>query len=500
MSRGRALRRTISLVASVALAGLLGGCQLVSGLVSAREEAESGQAGTPALPSGPRVTFEQTRARDPQAALGAREHPKIVRAFGGAMRVPGLEDVLALVAGRLVEANAEADRAFEVTVLDSPTVNAFALPGGYLYVTRGLLALASDASEVAAVLAHEMAHVTANHGVLRGRQAKGKEIADKVASEVVSNPVVGAVAKAQGERRMERFSQTQELQADALGIRLLGKAGFDPFAAARFLEAMARYRAWHGEGGDDMSTTHPSTPRRVELARRHARAIGPPGTGERLAERYLKGVDGLLFGDREKEGFVRGRVYAHKPLSIRWEAPEGFRLRNQPEAVLAPGPDERALRFDAVPERGNGAPVDYLRSGWVNGLEDASVRGAVVAGLPAARARAQAGDWRFSIAVIAKGGRLFRMILAAPRAASQAAEMDALLDGVLASFRVLSKAQAARLKPLQVDLVTVAPGDSVARLARRMADVGDAGALLRALNGLEADEEPAAGSIVKIVR
>ena len=484
----------------LALSVLLSGCQVISGLTSARDDAET-KAQAPAAPAGPRVTFEETRARDPQARLGAREHPKIVKAFGGTYSSPAMEDVLALVAGRLVEANGEADRAFQITLLDSPTVNAFALPGGYLYVTRGLLALASDASEVAGVLAHEMAHVTANHGVLRGRQQKAKEIADRVVSEVVSNPVAGAVARAQGERRLARFSQQQELQADALGIRLMAKAGFDPFANARFLDAMERFRAWRREGGaDDMSSSHPSTPRRIELARRHARAIGPPGTGETLRERYLRGVEGLLFGDRESEGFVRGRTYAHKPLSIAWEAPEGFSLVNKPEAVIASGPNEQALRFDAVPAKGNGAPEAYLRSGWVNGLRAGSVRRATIAGLPAARAAAEAGDWRFSIAVVAKGARLFRFILAAPRGQADQAAMDRRLDAVTASFRVMGAGERSRLRPLRIAVVKVRAGDTVASLAARMKGVGDPEPLFRAMNGLGPNGTLKPGTSVKLVR
>ena len=119
--------------------------------------------------------------------------------------------------------------------MNSPSVNAFALPGGYLYVTRGLLALANDTSEVAAVLAHEMAHVSSNHGLERSKQAKVVDIADRVVSDVVTNPMIGEVAKASTERRLAAFSQRQELQADAVGIKHSVRAGFDPFAASRFL-------------------------------------------------------------------------------------------------------------------------------------------------------------------------------------------------------------------------------------------------------------------------
>jgi Zn-dependent protease with chaperone function len=145
---------------------------------------------------------------------------------------------VARIVGALTLVSENPQQAYRITVLNSPAVNAFALPGGYLYVTRGLLALANDASEVAAVLSHEMAHVTANHGLERQRREQEVELAGQVAEELFSNSIAGRQVVARGKLSLAAFSRNQELQADVIGVRMLGEAGYDPFAAARFLESM----------------------------------------------------------------------------------------------------------------------------------------------------------------------------------------------------------------------------------------------------------------------
>ncbi len=231
------------MVAALALS--LAACRI--GDVLETELAANVQSVTPSTESdAPRVDVDSVRASDPEARLGAARHPQVVAQNGGVYSNPKLEDLLTIVTGRLIAAG-EADeptRAYEVTILDSPLVNAFALPGGYLYITRGLLALANDTSEIAAVLAHEMAHVSASHGVARSREARSEELVETVLADVLTNPVAGQVAAGAVRQRQAAFNQRQELQADALGIRRLGKAGFDAFAAARFLESLARFTAW----------------------------------------------------------------------------------------------------------------------------------------------------------------------------------------------------------------------------------------------------------------
>ncbi|HEX5933293.1 MAG TPA: M48 family metalloprotease, partial [Pseudorhizobium sp.] len=176
-------------------------------------------------PSETPQIVDEVQKNDPRAQMGAREHPRIVASYGGEYHDERTEKLVARIAGALTAVSENPRQSYRITILNSPAINAFALPGGYLYVTRGLLALANDASEVAAVLSHEMAHVTANHGIERQRREEAEVIASRVVSEVLSSDLAGKQALARGKLRLAAFSRQQELQADVIGIRMLGDAG-----------------------------------------------------------------------------------------------------------------------------------------------------------------------------------------------------------------------------------------------------------------------------------
>ncbi len=156
-------------------------------------------------PSDNPQTVEEVQKNDPRAQMGAREHPRIVASYGGEYRDAKTERLVARIAGALTAVSENPQQSYRITILNSPAINAFALPGGYLYVTRGLLALANDASEVAAVLSHEMGHVTANHGIERQRREEAEVIASRVVAEVLSSDLAGKQALARGKLRLAAF-------------------------------------------------------------------------------------------------------------------------------------------------------------------------------------------------------------------------------------------------------------------------------------------------------
>lgn len=450
-------------------------------------------------PSGAMIAGGNTQL---DRRFGAEEHPRIVAAYGGVYHDVKLEQTLARIVGRVVAASDKPDQSYRITILNAPAVNAFALPGGYLYVTRGLLALANDSSEVAAVLAHEMAHVTADHAIARQNKARTALIVSRVVTDVLNDDDAGRLALASSQRSLANFSRQQELEADAIGVRTVGRAGYDPFAAARFLTAMGRFSDYRSaiasnEKQPDFLASHPSTPERIDFAIRAARQFGAPGVGEIDRDRYLDGINGIIFGDDPSQGFVRERTFLHPSLGVGFTVPEGFVIDNASDAVLATGADGTALRFDAVrlPE---GVDLGaYLASGWVNGFEEGSVRRFTVQGLPAASAIARAKGWAFRIAVVqVSTGATYRFIFANE---DDTPEFAKAADETVASFRQLDPSEAAKLRPLKVQLVTVKPGDTPGSLARRMRGVDRPLELFRALNDLDQNSPLPAGMKVKIV-
>jgi len=463
-------RRARWALASALIAGLLAGCTVASG------------------PGGPTAAVfggDLERPLSGAERIDSEEHSRIVAAYGGIYRDAKVEQSLVPIVSRIVAASDRPDQPYRITILNAPAVNAFALPGGYLYVTRGLLALANDSSEVAAVLAHEMAHVTANHAIQRQNKARDAQIVSRAVSDV--DPDSGQLALASSQRTLASFSQQQELEADAIGVKTIGKAGYDPFAAARFLSTMAAYADYRSsltmrDKRPDFLSSHPSTPQRVEFAERAARQFGAPGVGVVDRERYLAGIDEMVFGDDPSQGFVRERTFVHPKLGIGFSVPEGFVIDNTADAVLATGVDGTALRFDAVGLARGTDLAEYLKSGWVNGLNEATVRSFSVNGLQAASVEAEAKGWFFQIAVIQAGGTATYRFIFANETRNQAFRQAA--QETVDSFKTLSSSEVAALNSLRIRVVEARGGDSEASLVRQMRGVDRPRDLFRALNGL----------------
>lgn len=447
------------------------------------------------------VVAPRTAPSAAEEAIGARENPRVVAEYGGVYSDPAVEEAVARVVSRLVSASDDPSRRYKITILNSPVANAFALPGGYLYITRGLIALTTESSELAAVISHEIAHVLLNHALDRAKVVEQADIVERVATDVLSDPRASQSTRAGSRLTLATFSRNQEIEADKIGITIAGRAGFDPFAASRFLGKLEAYAAFRSAMGrhDDAAgflASHPATRERRDLALVVARQFGAPGIGERTEDRYLQALDGMVFGDDPSEGFVRGREFLHPRLAIAFRVPLNFRLENTKEAVLAAAGEDTAMRFDGVTVDADTPPATYLASGWINGLVEGSVKEASVNDLPAATAEAAAGDWVFRIGAVRVGGSMYRLIFADR---SDGAAIDQALSETLASFRRMTPADLARLNPLRIDVIAVRVGETVPDLALRMQGTERKLELFRLLNGLQPGDVLAPGQAVKIV-
>ena len=200
---------------------------------------------TPLLLSGcnvnPATGEEQFTAFMPpeeERRVGTQEHPKLVKAFGGLYDDPELQRYVASL-GRLLQLTSEQpEPPFTFVVLDSPEVNAFALPGGYVHVTRGLMALANDEAELAGVIAHEIGHVTARHSAERYSHGLVAGLGAALLGAVIDNRTVSDIAQLAAGAYVKGYSRSQELEADMLGVRYLSRSGFDAIAMSSFLETM----------------------------------------------------------------------------------------------------------------------------------------------------------------------------------------------------------------------------------------------------------------------
>lgn len=444
----------------------------------------------------PRVVGAQTSNQ--------REHARILAAYGGAYSNPALQAALDGMARTLAAASDKPDATYRITMLNSPGINAFALPNGDLYVTRGLLALANDSSEAAAVIAHEMGHVSARHAFERADRERQAVLVSRVVSDVLGDSEAGALSLARSRLALARFSRFQELEADRIGIRTLQRAGYDPHGASRFLRSMGRASDFRSRSigspseseAVDFLSSHPSTPERVHLAAQAARDTGAepkPGIDRDV---FLEALEGTVFGDDPREGLVRGRRFIHPVKGFTFLAPDGFSMENSSGVLVGVGAGGTAFRMDSEPAGMMASPEAMLESGVIEDIKVVGIERRNINGNAAALGVARGQDWTFRVAVIRLDDRMYRFVFAAR---DLTPELDATFRAAIDSFRRMSSGEIASAKPLRIRLAKVRSGDTVQSMAARMPGVSNAVEQFLILNGLERGAQLRPGQTVKIV-
>lgn len=443
--------------------------------------------------------------------VGREQHPRILEKFGGAYDHDDLSAMFTALGNRLVKASELPDLDFTFTVLDSEVVNAFALPGGYVYVSRGLLGLASSEAELAGVIAHEIGHVTGRHTAQRYSRAVAAggltTIGAIVGSVLLGEDAGRAIAQA-GQQvsalYLQSYSREHEFEADSLGVRYLARAGYDTRAMAGFLSSLQAYSALEAKvsGTPDpaerynIMSTHPRTADRVIAATNAAN--GALTGGRRIGhDEYLRAIDGIVFGDSPGQGFVRGQVFAHKVLGFRFEVPEGFTLFNNPGSVVARGPQESLIVFDGGETDWRGPLTDLVRRQRLNEIEALDINGFEAAtGWARLSRNGKAVDARL-IVIRYRPDQIYRFVFLTPPALT--ASLNVPLRRTTFSFRALSAAERDALRPWRVRIHEVRAGDTVAGLAAGLPMPGPKEEWFRVLNGLGPQDGLRPGLLVKLI-
>jgi predicted Zn-dependent protease len=433
-----------------------------------------------------------------EARVGREQDPRIREQFGGTYQDPALQAYVDQIGRRLAQYTETPGQTFTFTILNSPDVNAFALPGGFVYITRGLLALAETEAELAGVVAHEIGHVTARHSAERYSRAVASSIGAVLLGVLFDSKAVADLASTGAALYVQGYSRDQEFQADTLAIRYMTRAGYDPEAMASFLSRMGRYADLQAElvgaGSEtqryNLMSSHPRTADRVRAAIQQAG--GPVGATPRIGrEEHLRAINGMIFGDDPSQGFVRGTVFAHPGLGFRFEVPHGFRLLNRPDAVLAVGPDDVRMRLDRVQWRGGGGVVDYLTRVWAKGTALGGVRGLTINGYEAATgvARSTANGQTIAIRLVAirfRDGSIYRFVVVLPGRAISRYERD--VQRTVFSFRALSSEEASSYRARRLQVSTIPRPASAAEVAGAMATIPAADKQFYLLNDLTAGD------------
>jgi len=452
-----------------------------------------------------------------EKAEGAKAHPEFLKQFGGLYQGPQAAYVVQVgrkIAVQSSLSNQQGD--FTISLLNSPVNNAFAIPGGYVYVTRQLMTLMNDEAELAGVLGHEVGHVAAQHGKKRQSAATRNSIlgvlGQVLVGQVAGNGAFGGLLQkgiGTGAQLLTlKFSRTQEYEADDLGIRYLAKAGYDPAALSSMLASLAAQTALDAQvsgsssGVPEWASTHPDPASRVQRALQGARATGSKAT-LRNKPQFLGNLDGMLYGDDPAQGIVANGQFQHPGLKLRFAVPEGYTLDNQAEAVTIASQSGRAQFsggaydgnldryvqsvFQALAGEGKQAPTVPMQRTTINGL---------AASYGSANMNSAQGN-RLTATVIAYAysPRLaYHFVVVVPQGQS----MGGLVTTVNSLARMTDQ-EAAAVKPRKIRLVRVRAGDTSASLSRQMAYADQPLERFLVLNGLKAADALVPGETVKLV-
>ena len=466
-----------------------------------------------------RAIQTQTNISPAERKQGDEAHPQLLQEFGGAYSGPQAAYVNRVGQNIAVQSGlSRSPSDFTVTLLNSPVNNAFAIPGGYIYVTRQLMALMNDEAELAGVLGHEVGHVAAQHSKKRQSAATRNTILG-VLGAVLGGAIgdngglLGGLGGLLQNNAMKvaqlatlGFSRSQELQADQLGVQYLHSAGYDPLALSTMLASLANQTNLDARlsGGDarslpEWASTHPDPASRVRNAQTLASRVGGRG-GNRNADAFLASVDGVLYGDDPAQGVVEGRDFLHPDLRLRFTVPNGYGMQNGTDAVSISGNGGQA-QFSTGPYNGDmnaDIAAAFRAVAGDTSVSPGTIQRTTVNSIPASWSTARVNSQSGQVDVTVFAYEFSRSSAFHFVTLTQAGR-GSVFNSMFTSVRRLSTAEAAAIRPRRVDVVTVGRGDTVASLSRRMAFSKYQTERFQVLNRLTASSRLTPGQKVKIV-
>jgi predicted Zn-dependent protease len=459
-------------------------------------------------PPAPRARVLNPR----DVAEAARDHLILVQEMGGEETGPRAAYV-ASVGQRVGVYSGVANPAqsLRFITLNSAVENALSVPGGYVYITRQLMGLMNDESELAFALAHEVAHIAGNHAHIRKAYSQRNPLGvfGQILGAVVGPSVFSSMINQRARLDTLSFSRDQEYQADRLGRGYIMAAGYDPAGAAGVLAALSRNSALQAriQGRTNRQTqewasSHPLSENRMQRELHEARASGRLGTGLRNRDVFLRQIEGAYVDDDPAQGIIDGTSFTHPDLRIQFNVPPGFLMSNGARAVTISGSAGRAQFGGGV--RYSGPLEDYVARLYQELTRGQGVRipppqRTVINGMPAVVSSAPIRTSRGYIdaSIVAyqwDSDRVYHFVML-----TQGGTGIGQFRTMINSLRKISAREAAAIQPRVIRVITVAPGDTVDSLAQRMAYRDFKLDRFLALNGLQPGTRLIPGSKLKLV-
>lgn len=405
------------------------------------------------------------------------------------------------VGQRLAAASHEPNLAWHFTVLDDPVVNAFAMPGGYVYITRGILAHLNSEAQLAGVLGHEIGHVTARHTAaqITKQQLAGLGLGLASALSGTFQRYSGAAQQALGLLFL-KYSRDNETQADELGVEYATKAGWDPREIPQTYVMLRRVGEQAGQRIPAFMSTHPDPGDREEKTRTLAKAAAQGKSGLVVRSRdYVRRMDGIVFGNDPRQGWFEGTRFVHPTLRFELTFPSGWATQNTRSSVAAASSDRRsAMQLTLAADAGQLAPVQFVQqlalSNKIASFEGQSVS---IDGLPAwvghlAVTRSDGSSAQLPAAFIRDGDNLFEVL-------GQAPDDESPVFQSFRSFRHVRDPALLAVQPPRVKVVTVPQTGAFSMVVQGFGPQEVGVDVESILNNVEPDEGVSSGILLKLV-
>jgi predicted Zn-dependent protease len=449
-----------------------------------------------------------TMSESQEVSIGRSEDKKVRQQYG-IYDDAALQRYVSDIGQRLAKSSHRAGLQYQFLVVDSPEINAFALPGGYIYITRGILAYLNSEAELAAVLGHEIGHVTARHSVQQISAATAANVGASVLQILVPqvrNSAGDLLVNVLGGALLSGYGREHELEADRLGAEYLARTGYDPQAMIKVVGVLKNQelfdaevakaegrepRAYHG-----LFASHPDNDTRLqEVVREAAKFSSAENRINR--EEFLRRMERMVFADSPEQGIVRNNTFYHSNFGLTLQFPAGWKVRNSQQNVAATSPDRNALVDLRSAGAAQGSPAEVLRKVLKLG-SGSSVTPLTIGGLPAAVTNLTLSGKPSRVAVVFLGKNAFAIGLQSSTDATFR-QYSAVMESSLQSFHAITEQERALARPLRVRVITARAGLTFAELARSSPLGRFAEGHLRVLNGLYPAGEPVPGQALKIV-
>ncbi len=450
-------------------------------------------------------------SEDQEIAIGREEHPKILKQFGQ-VAMPELQTYVQSVGERLAANSHRPELVYRFTVLDSSEVNAFALPGGYIYITRGLLAYLNSEAELAAVLGHEIGHVTARHAVRQYSTAAATGIIGSILAAQVGVQGAHDLANVLGTALVRGYGREHELESDRLGAEYLARAGYDPQAMLRVIGVLKNQELFEKQLAQEegrephiyhgVFATHPDNDQRLQEVVNAAHQFRTTAGLDDNREAFLKHIEGLAFGDSEREGVRRGHNFYHGGLGFALSFPAGWKVDNLPTRIIARPPGGDALLQITTEDLNRHiSPSEFLTQrlhlGSLSQGEEIDHHGlsgyTAVATINTPFGRRPT---RFTVLYFKDTAYVFA---GTAKDEDNPFRYDPEFLDTARSFHALTEEERELARPQRLHLVRTQTGQQFVDLAKSSAIPNHPEAQLRLINGYYPDGEPAAGQMIKIV-